>query len=259
MNKDDADELINNLILLSNGQIELETLQQILIPNYTDINGNSYFHFLSQYSFNEFCIRNLKLKNKENEIISFEEYNKIKDEYTQQIIAFIQTLLELNCDLLCLNNNNQSPLLLNIYNRNYIISKEYLKVLQNLGIYTNEEYYNFLKIIIKSGNCFNEDCLELINLILSNIEKNCYMEIPKNKLTKLLIYLCRNFSQKIYEKYNEIVKISSLQYIYKNNNNIYVKEDENIVEKIKNKAFEVLNDCQKMLNIIFINFLYQYL
>ena len=105
---------------------------------------------------------------KDKNIISFEEFNKIKDEYAQQIISFIQTLLELNCDLLCFNNNHQSPLLFNINNKNYIIAKEYLKVLQNLDILTTEEYYNFLDIIISSGNCFDQDYIELINLILTN-------------------------------------------------------------------------------------------
>ena len=64
MNKDEADDLINNLISLYNGQLDSETFKQILIPNYTDFNGNSYFHFLTEYSFKEFCIRNMKLNKK---------------------------------------------------------------------------------------------------------------------------------------------------------------------------------------------------
>ena len=82
MNGDDADDLINNLISLSNGQIDLETFKQILIPNYIDNNGNSYFHFLTEYSFKEFCLRNFKLK-KDKNIVSFEKYNEIKKEYNQ--------------------------------------------------------------------------------------------------------------------------------------------------------------------------------
>lgn len=72
MNKDDADDLINNLISLFNGQIDLGTFKEILIPNYTDIDGNSYFHFLTEYSFKEFCLRNMKLNKNEN-FISFEK------------------------------------------------------------------------------------------------------------------------------------------------------------------------------------------
>ena len=47
MNKEDADDLINNLISLLNGTMDIETFKQILIYNYTDKNGNSYFHFLT--------------------------------------------------------------------------------------------------------------------------------------------------------------------------------------------------------------------
>ena len=172
MNKEDVDDLINNLVSLLNGIMDLETFKQILIQNYTDIFGNSYFHFLTEYSFKEFCIRNMKLNNINEKIISLEKYSEIKNEYNQQIIFFIQTLLELNCDLFLVNKNNQSPLLLAINNNNYIMSKEFLLILQNLGLYTNEDYYDFLDQIIKNGNCFNPECLELINLILSNINEN---------------------------------------------------------------------------------------
>ena len=242
MYEDDADDLINNLISLSNGQIDLETFKQILIPNYIDKSGNSYFHFLTEYSFKEFCLRNFKLKKDQN-IVSFEKYIEIKKEYNLQIIMFIQTLLELNCDLFLVNQNNQSPLILSINKNNYIITKEYLIILQNLGIYTNEDYYDFLDMIIKNGNCFNKDYLELINFILSNIDENNNIEVRINKLTIQFISLCKNFSKNIYEKYNETVKIASLEYIYKDDrNNIKIKEDENTLQNIKKKSFEIFND-----------------
>ena len=114
MNKDDADDLINNLISLYNGQMDVETFSQILIPNYTDISGNSYFHFLTEYSFKEFCVRNMKL-NKTGKF-TYEKYTQIKTEYMQQIIFFINTLLEHNCDIILVNANNQSPLILSLNN-----------------------------------------------------------------------------------------------------------------------------------------------
>ena len=126
-----------DLISLSNGTINLQAFIEILIPNYTDEFGNSYFHFLTEYSFNDFCVRNMKL-NKNSKIISLSEYKEIKNEYIQQIKSFIQTLLEMNCDLILVNADSQSPLLLSINNKNYVIAKEYLNILQNIGIYTNE-------------------------------------------------------------------------------------------------------------------------
>ena len=245
MNKEDVDDLINNLISLLNGTMDLETFKQILIYNYTDINGNSYFHFLTQYSFKEFCIRNMKLNNINEKIITFEKYTEIKSEYNKQIIFFIQTLLELNCDIFLVNKNNQSPLLLAINNNNYIMSKEFLLILQNLGLYTNEDYYDFLDNIIKNGNCFNPDCLELINLILSNINEYNNAEASLYKLSTNLISLCGNFSKNIYYKYNETINIVSLEYIEKdNNNNFVVKKDENqnIIQNIKNKAFKIIDE-----------------
>ena len=132
--------------------MDTETFNQILKPNYTDISGNSYFHFLTEYSFKEFCLRNMKLNKKGK--ITYENYTQIKSEYILQIIFFINTLLENNCDIFLVNVNNQSPLILSLNNKNYIMSKEFLNILQNLGLYTKEDYFDFLDIIIKNGNCF---------------------------------------------------------------------------------------------------------
>ena len=46
------------------------------------------------------------------------------------------------------------------------MSKEFINILQNLGIYTTEDYLDFLDIIIKNGDYFDSDCLYLINLII---------------------------------------------------------------------------------------------
>ena len=211
MNKDDADYLINNLILLYNGQMNLGTFSEILISNYTDNNGNSYFHFLTEYSFQEFCLRNFKLNKNKN--FSFEQYKKLKNEYIQQIKSFIKTLCELKCELLYVNNNNHSPLNFSINNSNYILSKEYLKILKTLGIYTIEDYCDFLEGILKNGNFCDEDCLDLINFIVTIIgefNNNNNIDNYNIKFTTLLISLCKNFCENIYKKYNEIVKIEIL-------------------------------------------------
>ena len=64
-----------------------------------------------------------------------------------------------------------------------------------------------------------------------------------SKLSTYLISLCNNFSKNIYEKYNEIIKIVGLQYIDKDiYNNIVVKQDDNLMQNIKNKSFEIISD-----------------
>ena len=213
MNKDDVDEFLAKLISLLNGIINLDTFKEILIPNYTDIEGNSYFHFLTEYSFEEFCLRNMKLS-KDQKPITMEQYNSLKNEYIQQINFCIKTLLELNCDLFFVNGKNQSPLLFSINNNNYLVSLEYLKVLQNIGIYTKEDYYDFLDTILKKGNCFNKDCIELINLILSNIDSivviipSNTLSFPQNKILIiffLLLYIFPYFNIIFLTSYNHLI------------------------------------------------------
>ena len=243
MNKEDADNLINNLIMLYNGQMNLGTFSEILISNYKDSNGNSYFHFLTEYSFEEFCIRNLKLN--KNKKYTYDQYKELKSEYINQIKSFIKTLYGLKCELLYVNNNNQSPLNFSLNNNNYILSKEYLKILQSLGIYTKEDYSNFFETILKNGNLFDEDCSDLINFIFPNLGgfNNNIIDNYNEKFTTLLISLCKNFGENIYKKYNEIVKIEILEKNDNDNYNIILNQEEINTQNIKKKSFEKLNDC----------------
>ena len=243
MNKEDADNLINNLIMLYNGQMNLGTFSEILIPNYKDSNGNGCFHFLTEYSFEEFCIRNLKLN--KNKKYTYDQYKELKSEYINQIKSFIKTLYGLKCELLYVNNNNQSPLNFSLNNNNYILSKEYLKILQSLGIYTKEDYSNFFETILKNGNLFDEDCSDLINFIFPNLGgfNNNIIDNDNEKFTTLLISLCKNFGENIYKKYNEIVKIEILENNDNDNYNIILNQEEINTQNIKKKSFEKLNDC----------------
>ena len=99
MNKNDVEQLINSLISVSNNQMPLESFKNNLKPNYEDENGNKCFHFLTEYTFKEYCFRTIKIDI--NERMTLEKYNKLKNDYTQHIISIIRIryLLELNCDI----------------------------------------------------------------------------------------------------------------------------------------------------------------
>ena len=247
MNKNDVEQLINSLISVSNNQMPLESFKNNLKPNYEDENGNKCFHFLTEYTFKEYCFRTIKIDI--NERMTLEKYNKLKNDYTQHIISIIRLLLELNCDILSVNKNKQSPLDLSITKGNFILAKEYFKIIQTKGVYKCNDFYNLLNLLTVHGNCFNQESIELINLILFNLDDNQINIFnnetninPNYKLTPIIISLCKNFSDNIYEKYNEFIKILSLEYIEKdNNNNINVKQDQNIIDNIKIKSFDNIN------------------
>ena len=249
MKNDDIDILINNLISVINGQMNIETFKQKFKPDYTDINGNGCFHILTEYSFERYCLQNIKL-NKNEKIVSFQDYNEIKNKYNQQIISFIKILTELNYDLLSPNKINQGPLYFSIIKNNYIISKEYYKIAKSLDIYIEDDYYHILNLIINNGSCLEKDCIELLMILLTSTDKNKNNIFNKELLNKenknykltSIVSLCKNFSENIYEKYNEIIKIVSMEYINKDNNKIYVKQEQNSINNIREKAFKILND-----------------
>ena len=252
MNFQEIENLINSLILVSKGEIQKENLKEAIIPNYTDSNGNGCFHFLTEYSFEKFCIRNIELNNNQ-EIIDFNNYIDIKNQYIQQINSFIEILLYLNCDIISPNKNKENPLTLSIIKGNYILSKEYFKIQENLGIYNENDYNNILNLIINNGNCFEQDCIELIMMVISICDQNKNNIFNKALLNKVnkefeltpLISLCKNFDDNIYLNYNQIIKINAMKYI---NNNKNMQIDQNTINIIKKESFE---EIKKYINNYF--------
>ena len=245
----EKENFINNLTFVLNGQIQAQNFKEEFNPNYTDINGNGCFHFLAEYSFESFCFKNIKL-NKNEAIVDFKKYNDIKNQYIKHISFFTNLLLEFNCDIFSPNKYNENPLHLCIINKNFIIAKEYFKIQQNLGIYNEEDYFNILNLAIKNGNSFDKDFIELIMMIISTTDENNNIVFNNSNLNKEnnnyeftpLISLCKNFSENIYDIYNKIVKIKSMEFINKDNNNyINTKKDQNIINIIKKNSFEELN------------------
>ena len=95
--------------------------------------------------------------------------------------------------------------------------------------------------------------MDLINIILNNINDLNNTEVQKNKLSEMIISLCLNFSKNIYEKFNEIILITGLDYIEINeNNNIGIKQDENLIENIKKKSINIFNDYIQLIFLMII-------
>ena len=61
MNNEEIENLIDKLTSVTNGQLQMEDIKQIINQNYTDINGNGCFHFITDYSFEKFCLKNIRL------------------------------------------------------------------------------------------------------------------------------------------------------------------------------------------------------
>ena len=74
MSNEEVENLIDKLTLVTNGQLQIEDIKQIINPNYTDVNGNGCFHFITEYSFEKFCLKNIKL-NRNQDIVTFHKYN----------------------------------------------------------------------------------------------------------------------------------------------------------------------------------------
>ena len=207
---------MSQIKLVLKGETSIDSLQETINPNFIDSNGNSIFHYFSEFSLEKFY--KLNFNKEKDELLKPEKYKEILNEYKNQIPVYIALFEELNCNKLAKNNKNQTPLIYSIIQKNYIIALEYIKLLNdNL---TNEDYLNIFRLLINSGDCLKEDCLDLINYIIS-LEKEKKMKIfdkdflnkedENNGLTPILI-ICKDYNDNIYEKFNQIVRMVSSDY-----------------------------------------------
>ena len=205
-------------MLVLKGESSFDSLKEIINSNFIDSNGNGIFHYFSEYSLEKFY--KLNYNKEKDELIKPEKYKEILNEYKNQIPVYIELLEELDCNKLSKNIKNQTPLIYSIIQKNYIIALEYMKLIDNLTV---EDYRNIFKLLINSGDCLKEDCIDLINYIIS-LEKEKKMNIfDKNYLNKEdenngltpIVIICKDYNDNIYEKFNQIIKMISSDYYQK--------------------------------------------
>ena len=163
--KKDCEYFMKNIIKVLKGESSIESLKTIIDPKYIDSNGNGIFHYFSEYSLEKFY----KLNYNENKslLINEEKFKEIINEYQNQIPIYINLLDELKCDKFIINNQNQTPLIYSIIQKNYYITKEYIKILDNMNLFSEYDYQQILTLLVNSGDCLRDDCLLLISYLLS--------------------------------------------------------------------------------------------
>ena len=163
--KKDCEYFMNKLFLIKKSELS----KDIINPNYIDSNGNGIYHYFSEYSIEKFYKLNYKEKEK-NLLIDEKKYEKIIEEYKKEINIYLDLLDELKFDKFLVNKQNQTPLTYSIIHKNYYIAKEYIKRMINMDILTEKDFQEIFNLLINTGDCLREDCIELILYIL-NIAK----------------------------------------------------------------------------------------
>ena len=204
---------------------------------------------MSKYSFKDFCLNN---KNNSTNIINKKEYNILLNQYIEQIKAFINILISINCDINQKNIDNNSPLEICLIKKNYYLAKEYLNYYFHLDFIFN----NNSSIINSMLNeiCLKEDCIEfliyLFNIDIEKISKrteenflNKKINNNNNAIITPFISILKNFNNNIYKKYIQIVKINCIEYLQKGNKDEYIIiPDEKIKKRILEKSLIEFND-----------------
>ena len=136
--KRDCEYFMDQIIKILKDKSSSELLKKRIDPKYIDSNGNGIFHYFSEYSLEKFYKLNY---NKIKEfLIDEEKFKEIVNEYKNQIPIYIDLLDELKCDKFINNNQYQTPLIYSIIQKNYYIAKEYIKRIDNMNLFSENDY-----------------------------------------------------------------------------------------------------------------------
>ena len=254
----DEDQYKNIITILTNSiecGIPIEFLSEELSPNYLDINENNYFHYLSSYTFKEYCLDN-ETSSKED-LINKEKYDSSLNKYFEKIESFVKTLYEISHRIKKQNIFGQSPLELCLIKKNYYLAKEYIKYIDNIDYILDNSILN----LIFNDNCIKDECIDfLIDIFISNSQKTTEQSktayfnrnLSYEENIPPLIAIMKQYNNNIYDKYKEIIKVNCVEYLQKNDKDEYmITPDENTKNKIIEKSKSDLNNfCINKFNIL---------
>jgi len=249
------EELINILINSIENFIPIEYLREQLNPNFLDNNFNNYFHYLSKYSFKNFCSNN----NLSKDIINKTAYNNLLNQYLEKIIAFTNILIGIDCDINQKNIYDQTPLDFCIIKQNYYLAKEYLNY-----YFIDFENNNDILNLIFNDICLRDECIDFVISLFKKENNTLSKEAMKNYLNKKInnknnsettpfISIFENYYINIYKKYIQLIKTNCIEYLQKGNKGEYIiQSDKKIINTILEKSLIEFNDfcLTKFFNLI---------
>ena len=243
-----------NLVLFKNQS--LDSIRDIINPNYVDYNGNNIFHYFSEFSLKKY--EDLTYDSNKRLLLPEIDYKIKLNEYKFLIPLYIKYLDELKCDMLSKNKYNQSPLIYSVVQKNYCITKQYLIYLRNMNLLTNDILYDTFNHAINNGDCLRNDCIDLILYILS-LAKEKNIRLYDNSSLKgeeklhydcPVISLCKDYSKCVTAKFYENIKMKISTSIMKKNFDLFNQREIEIISK------EIIKDAKlylfKFINEVFL-------
>ena len=258
MDEQKYNELIQTLSFFEENLIPIELIIEQLNPNYIDSLGNNYFHYLSNYSFKEFCLYEYSPSN--NEIIKIEKYNSLLNQYLKKIKSYVNSLVSINCNITLENYEEHTPLDLCIIKQNYYMANELINYFQNYCLLFEGKKLNILYF----NNCIEEECINFIFNLFSNVNSEeemmrTYLRKPLDNegTTTPLISIFRDYNQNIYNKFKEFIKINIARYLTKDNiDKYFILSSDEIKSEILTKSVSDINSfCILNFNNLYASFI----
>ena len=242
MDEEKYHELIQTLSLFEDNIIPLDLMSEQLGENYIDSFGNNYLHYLSNYTFKEFCF--YEYNPSKNEIINEEKFKSLLNQYLNKIKSFIRYLVNINCSIDWLNYEEQTPFDLCLIKQNYYMANEMINYIENYQSLFDENKINILYF----NNCIHEESINFFLKIFtyfSDKEKiTFYLErtIDNEGTITPLISFFKDYNQNIYNKFIEFVKINIAKYLQKDDKDEYfIMQSDETKNEIMIKSVKDIN------------------
>ena len=245
MEEEKYQELIQTLSFFEENNIPIDLMREQLEMDYIDSFGNNYLHYLSNYTFKEFCF--YKYNPSKNEIINEEEFKSLLNKYLDIIKLFIQNLVNINCNIDSVNFEGQTPFELCLIKQNYYMANEMINYIVN---YDSLFYDNKINILF-FNNCIQEESITFILKLFTffSNKENIILYLGRSidnegTITPLLSFF-KDYNQNIYNKFIEFVKINIVKYLQKDDKDEYfiIKSDEIKNEIMKKSVTDMNNFC----------------
>ena len=245
MEEEKYQELIQTLSFFEENNIPIDLMREQLEMDYIDSFGNNYLHYLSNYTFKEFCF--YKYNPSKNEIINEEEFKSLLNKYLDIIKLFIQNLVNINCNIDSVNFEGQTPFELCLIKQNYYMANEMINYIVN---YDSLFYENKINILF-FNNCIQEESITFILKLFTffSNKENIILYLGRSidnegTITPLLSFF-KDYNQNIYNKFIEFVKINIVKYLQKDDKDEYfiIKSDEIKNEIMKKSVTDMNNFC----------------
>ena len=212
-------------------------------------NKMNAFHFLSHFTYRAYLSTFLTF-NEKQKLNNSKHENVYHPKYLEIIKKYINFLKEKGCEPDLENNIGQTPIMLALQNKNFEFAEIYIQIFKKeIDIkHLDNNGFNIFDYAFDKGSSLTEPCIKFIKTLFEVYDKDIIDKQFLNMCTRYgrnsLLNLCEDFALHVYEKFYDLNKNNTIDYIRCEITEI---DDFNTKKKKKRQTIIIPEDKQKII------------